>query len=234
MEENISEAGKRILYSQMKDLINQNVTVFPLPTKKGKWSDKGEPGNSNFILDDNIQVKWRKNGKAFSCSGAELKQWMKAKYGINTVVYSHNEPDFFPFADKEIGIVKLKNMPINRGESFALANAYVAKILSQKYEKRVTVKEIRQIMRERELTWHECADRKTMIAIPTRINAVFTHMGGIGVEKGWRAIKAVWKKYPSNFVLQRENKGRFISSKQLQKVIANRKMQYKRALRRIK
>lgn len=218
----------------MKDFINQNVVAFPLPTKKGKWSDEARVGNSAFILDDNIQVKWRKNGKGFSCSGAELKQWMDTNYEVNTVMYSHNEPDFYPFADKEIGVIRLENMPISRGKSYALASSQAAKNLSRKCGRKVTVNEIQKRMREGELTWHECGDRKTMIAIPTRINAVFTHMGGIGVERSYRAVHAVWKQYPSTLKLQKIGGKRFVGSKQqLHRVIGNRRIQYRRMLRKI-
>ena len=49
--------------------------------------------------------------------------------------------------------------------------------------------EINEYMKANKLTWHECADGKTVQAIPTELNAAYSHTGGISVNSGWKAMK---------------------------------------------
>lgn len=41
-------------------------------------------------------------------------------------------------------------------------------------------KEITQWREENKLTWHECNDTRTMQVIPSKINSIFGHFGGVG------------------------------------------------------
>lgn len=58
--------------------------------------------------------------------------------------------------------------------TFALADETLAK------QKGVSVQDIVAWRKENNLTWHECNDTKTMQAIPSKINSVFGHLGGVG------------------------------------------------------
>ena len=62
-------------------------------------------------------------------------------------------------------------------------------------------------MSDNELTWHECADRHTIRAIPTRINSAYKHSGGISMEKSVESMRATFKDQfgTTNFSLQRES-----------------------------
>ncbi len=163
----------------MKDFVDQNVTKLHHP-KKGEWT--AYEGNSSFILADDIEIKWGKD-KHDHCTGSELKQWMLEKYGTDVVSYNHKEPDFSKFMDKSIGSICLDKMPTNRKKSYSLAEQAAMTKLGLKSKKAV-----KEYMKREGLTWHECADRHTVIAIPTRINAGFKHTGGISMERSVQSV----------------------------------------------
>ena len=225
----------------MKQVAFQNVTKANLP-HNGQWIDGATPGNGKFEIDDDFEVKWQKNGK-HSCTGKELKKWMKENYGVGTVTYNNNEPDFMPFADKKIGAIYVDSLGADRGSgSYAQAYAAVAKAWGLDITKGKS--EIEKYMKEHELTWHECADTHTIIAVPTRINSAFGHTGGIGVVKSIRAIAAtIYEKFPNNpdgspkrLVLSSSglhDRTIKVDGKQLKKCISNIKKQFKITKRRL-
>ena len=61
-----------------------------------------------------------------------------------------------------------------RISNFAQAYSQLSK------ETGMSVKELKSISKDFNLTWHECNDMKTMQLIPTIINAKFGHLGGVG------------------------------------------------------
>lgn len=189
----------------IKDFVGQNVSKPLLPTN-GEWSDPSAVGNSDFIISDDAQVSWQKNGK-HSCTGAELKQWMSDNYGTNVVHYDHNEPVFIPFIDKEIGFVYLDAMSTDRsgGEgTFAKANQEALNRLGFD-----ALSDVKEYMNKNELTWHECADGHTVIAIPTRINASFKHSGGISLERSLESVRETISEQTggAHLKLQKESRG---------------------------
>ena len=182
----LSETEKTVA-NTMKDFVDQNVTQARLP-KNGMWSEPSEIGNSAFIISDDATIVWQKKGK-HSCTGAELKRWMDENYGTHSVYYDHKEPDFFPFIDKRIGLIHLEKMSTDRsGETGSFSQAENEAIIRLGLKSR---SEIKRYMESNELTWHECADGHTVIAIPTRINSAFKHSGGISLERSTESVREV-------------------------------------------
>lgn len=187
----------------------------------GKWSDSEAIGNSDFTIADDVNITWIKNGK-HSCSGAELKQWMNDNYGVSRVKYDHNEPDFYIFADKKIGSVYVENMSTERsgGEgTFAFAEQKAAKHMN------ISVNEVKKYMQENELTWHECADGHTILAVPTRINAAFKHSGGISIERSLESVAETVKQEYGNITLSKESASGMVLG--LEKAVNNQRKSYK-------
>lgn len=186
----------------IRDIVDQNVSKSILPTN-GEWADETEVGNSDFLISDDAEIKWNKNG-SHSCTGKELKEWMEENYGVSSVSYSHKEPDFSPFEDKEIGEIVVDKMSTERtGESgtFKQAEDIAAERMN------ISVPELREYMSKNELTWHECGDRRTIRAVPTRINSAYKHSGGISIEKSVEAMRDTLKEQHGDvkFDFQRES-----------------------------
>ena len=184
----------------IKDLADQNVTKSVLP-KQGSWSDETKAGNCEFILSDDAKVTWNKNGH-HECTGKELKEWMKSNYETDTVTYDHKEPDFKPFADPMIGEITVDKMSTERGGGEGTFD-YAIRVTAEKNN--MTKEEVKKYMSEHELTWHECADRHTILAVPTRINSTFKHSGGISVQKSIEAMVAtIAAKHGKKWVLNKD------------------------------
>lgn len=170
------------------------------------------PGNSAFELDDDAVITYRNKSEQqyASISGAELKEWMKEKYGRTSVNYEGNEPDFAPFEDQILGHAELENFSIHREQkegTFSQAKEAVSRRTG------MSTAEIDQYMRENNLTWHECGDCKTVRAVPTVINTAFKHTGGISIEKSKVAIAEEIHSDYGQVKLQRDSlEGRFAMS----------------------
>ena len=159
---------------EIKSVIDQNVQPLALPRSNGEWL--GEAGNSEFVLDSD----YIPSGRGVNSEGLTISEILK-DYDVDGVTYQNKEPDFSPFIDSEIGAATLDSFSESRtgkDGTYSLASSKAAENLG------VTSKEIDSMMEDRNLTWHECSDRKTVIPIPTDINAAFKHSGGISIEKG--------------------------------------------------
>ena len=178
-ESNFIEFDERMDLSQeILSVVDQNVQPLILPKANGEWS--GEPGNSEFVMDDDYVP----SGRGVNLEKLTMAE-IKEKYGFDGVNYENKEPDFSPFVDLDIGTISLEEFSEERtgkGGTYNLANEKAVEELG------VSKKEIRKMIKERGLTWHECDDRKTVMPIPTEINAAFKHSGGISVEKGVNAL----------------------------------------------
>lgn len=196
----------------IRDLLDQNVSEQRLLSdRKAEWSDSDNKGNSDCIIKDDAEfnVKYKSLQDQITYTGAEFKEHMKEKYGIDYVSYSHKEPDFAPFEqtfDKEKleeflsakygeavtldnipeGHLTLECMGTDRADTYGKAYDYCIDVLGGK----VTKKDLQEFMSENDLTWHECGDRKTIRLVPSEINQVFTHTGGIGIEKDFESLQA--------------------------------------------
>ena len=196
----------------IRDVLDQNVTAQKLPSKKRfTWDDDARPGNSACSIRDDAKVVLhnKSTGKNAVFTGAEFKTHMRDVYGKDSVDYHHREPDFTPFEQSfrkedieqfikekysdrsgisvlsdHPGHVDIDKMGINRNDTYGQATAMVADRLG------IDKKIVADYMSEKNLTWHECGDRKTIRAIPTEINSVFGHTGGIGIEQDFEALQA--------------------------------------------
>ena len=160
-----------------RSLVRNSIQREHLPSKKGKWT--GKPGDSYFVLDENETFSPARGHK--KVTGAYIKN----KYNTASVLYKNGEPDFVPFADKSIGILTCNHMPDVRtgaGGSYKLAEEIACKKMG------FTRSQLHTYMTLHQLTWHECGDRRTIIAVPTEIHGVFKHSGGISMQKGMHSL----------------------------------------------
>ncbi|WP_373212785.1 HNH endonuclease [Ruminococcus sp. 5_1_39BFAA] len=204
----------------IRDFVEQNVSPSVLPKTGGHWKDPDAVGDSQWVLHDDTEITWNKAGEKHTMTGLELKE----KYGINGVDYRGNEPNFEDFEDEWIGHVEIDDFSDRRtGENgtYDVATRTAAQTLG------CESKEIEKYMRENGLTWHECGDRRTIRAIPTEINAIFKHTGGIGIEKSVDAVgKTLYSKY-GDFNVDRDGlKGTF-SLAEMEKAVGNIRQEFK-------
>ena len=164
----------------IKDFVDQNVTPSMLPKRNGQW--EGEEGNSKWIPDEDALVTWRKGGETHT----ETYRDIMDRYGFDGIDYFNKEPNFKPYEDSFIQHVELESFSGERtgsGGTYTMAGEAAAKRLSQETGEEWTPQRVQDYMSAHGLTWHECADRKTVRAIPTEINAAFKHSGGISAER---------------------------------------------------
>ena len=198
----------------MKAVTDQNVTRAHLPKKNGYW--EGKAGNSKWVLNDNAIIKWSKNGQKHEMTGQELKE----RYKIDGVFYHGKEPNFSMLEDEKLGHVTLDSFSSDRlGSEGTYAKATEAMV--QKLGPGWTPKRVNEYMTKNGLTWHECADRRTVRAIPTEINAAFIHTGGTSVENSLQAMgDSLTERYPKKSLkLKRESLTGQTDSRELQKAI---------------
>ena len=151
----------------------------------GHWS--GEIGDSVFIVDD--KAKFNVGNEVYT--GRQIKD----TFGIEGIRYKGTEPDFSTVVDNNVGIVSLEgDIPSTRRGYEGRNGTY--DIAEQEVLKRNprfnTVGELRKYMKEHNLTWHECSDLRTIMPIPTAINTVFKHTGGISTKKDKETIKEIF------------------------------------------
>lgn len=161
------------------------------PSDKRVLWQNGQRGNGNCKIKDTALVKF--HGKSTNSdivmSGKEFNARMREKYGTDIVKYRNFEPDFKPFehtfemnGETCDGHVTIEKMSVNRGDNYKYAEETLAEQLQ------CSRQDIQEYMKKNNLTWHECADRHTIRAVPTEINSVYTHSGGVSEEKRVRAI----------------------------------------------
>ncbi|MFJ7678594.1 HNH endonuclease [Peribacillus sp. NPDC097198] len=131
--------------------------VKTTPINKGEWSN--ERAESLFISD--------KTG--------EIKKYLD-EAGVDGVDYKNGMPDFSPFSKGEI---KLENMTNDRKSNFSTADEELAKKWSTPDQK-WTAEDIADWREDNKYTWHELNDLETIQLVPSKINSVFKHLGGVG------------------------------------------------------
>lgn len=166
-----------------------------LPTSRlGKFT--GQRGNSLFIPHDE-----------------EAKKVLR-EFGLKGVEYHNNQPDFHPFtyirtpwglACTEVTIGYMgterlnKNVYTSTGAvaytelgNFAQADIALCLSLNRQFPSaNITIADVRKFRKENRLTWHECADLKTMQLIPTAIHDSCKHIGAIGILKYGQRLSMV-------------------------------------------
>lgn len=169
-----------------------------LPTEKtGRFL--GEKGNSEFMPNSKTALE------------------KMIEYGKNTVEYKDGYPDFSPFTEHNTEFGKLKceveiphmtdqrenpsweygrrprgtaHNPNNDLGNFAQAdNALLLKM--QELNPNATVNDVVQFRKDNQLTWHECADGKTMQLVPQAIHDACRHSGGVSEMK----YRMAWGSY---------------------------------------
>lgn len=192
-------------------LLEQNVSTQILPSdSRVIWEDSNDKGNCACELKDDIEVKvkYKSNGETVAYTGEEFKERMKEKYGLDFVEYKSKEPDFSPY-EKLISKQEMEEFLYDKyGESREVisdveGHVYVDKMSTERNgsqgtysyaEKEIADRlgvdtgDIRDFMKENDLTWHECGDRYTIRMVPVEINQVFGHTGGIGIQKDAEAL----------------------------------------------
>ena len=131
------------------------------------------------------------------------------EFGKETVEYKDGYPDFSPFTTHDSewgkinGQVEIGHMTDQRNNStwefgrrpngtshdpnydianFAQADNAVAEQLRKDYPD-IKGEDIEKFRKEKKLTWHECADGKTMQLVPEAIHAACRHSGGVSEMK---------------------------------------------------
>ena len=134
--------------------------------ERGYW--QGERGESEFIPDD------------------DDVNTILEQYGIEGIKYRNGIPDFSPCSE---ATVEIDNMTDNRsgppveGSNFQQCDQKCAeKWNEQSYDGRCdwTARDVANWRRENYCSWHERNDLHTCDLIPTKINAYFGHLGGVG------------------------------------------------------
>ena len=180
-------------YEQDEEWMDPEHSLIHLPSNQtGQFT--GEIGNSEFI----------------PAKESALKKM--ADYGRASVEYKDNYPDFTPFSTHDTPWGKLdtkveighmtdqrSNPALENGErrprgrkhdpefelgNFAQAdNELCKRVRAMEGGESVSPKEIENYREENGLTWHECADGKTMQLIPRDIHSACPHSGGVSEMK---------------------------------------------------
>jgi len=185
-----------------------------LPSDKDfEWSDREKPGNSSCRLKDDASITlYSKSEQQYKeISGKEFNEHMKKTYGRDSVDYSGKEPDFSPFEqsfssekmnsylkekygndDHKIaadhpGHVEVSKITDDRRLTQSEASSIIADNLG------ISKSDLSDYMKANDLTWHECGDGKTVRSVPTEINSVYGHTGGIGIAKDSKAVGKVFR-----------------------------------------
>lgn len=139
-----------------------------LPRNGGEWL--GEPGNSEWNPDSKL-IPGDRNG-----TNSDGKSWkeIKEEYKFETINFENNKPNFSDIAK---GKVEIEDFSDNRRKNFVQADEKLAE------QKGCSPNEVKQWRIDNKYTWHEEADCKTMIKVPSEIHGNIPHDGGISEIK---------------------------------------------------
>ena len=195
----------------IRDVLDQNVTTQrKLSDSRAMWNVERDVEKENCILKDDAEfkVRYKSSDENIIYSGKEFKEYMNKKYGQDYVTYSHREPDFEPFEqvidkadfeeflfdkygehisvqDVPDGHFNIEHMESDRKNTYNVANGHCIDVMGVD----ISQKDIEEYMKQKDLTWHECGNRQTIRMVPTEINQVFAHTGGIGIEKDFETLQ---------------------------------------------
>lgn len=134
--------------------------------ERGEW--QGERGESMFIPNDN-----------------EVQEVLE-KDGVEGIVYKNAIPDFFPCSKSTVEIDYMsdnRNGPPVEGSNFQQCDQKCATQWNEQCrggKNDWTARDVANWRRENGYSWHERNDMKTCDLIPTKVNAYFGHLGGVG------------------------------------------------------
>ena len=173
-EENKAETSETQGENNTETSDEKNDGFHFIPREDGHW--EGEPGNSKWIPDsEHISSKYNPNGNTWG----EILD----KYGIDGIEFRDGEPDFSPVAEET---VEIDDYSTDRDENYDSADQALAdKWNAEKMDGRSdwTKEDIKQYRKDHELSWHECADMKTMQLVPREVHLNIPHSGGIHMAK---------------------------------------------------
>ena len=151
-----------------KEINSEKNKGFPIEGNNGKWS--GEPGNSDWIPDDNyVPIGQHTN--------PEGKTWgeLKKEYGFEKIPFKDGEPDFSEVSKATVEIDNFTDKRTGKGGNFDQADQ---KLMEQTG---VTKEELADF--KKGYTWHEKNDCKTLELVPTAIHGNISHSGGVSEYK---------------------------------------------------
>lgn len=145
------------------------------PIENGYY--EGERGESKFVPSDTTE------------RGRAAIEKLSEK-GLDGIEYKNAEPDFSKCAEVT---VQIENMTENRLDyidsdkkyqkgNFSQANIKCAEqwnIMTKDGKSDWNEQSVEQYRKNNNLSWHECADTKTMHLIPSEIHTFFSHTGGV-------------------------------------------------------
>lgn len=148
------------------------------PAENGEWT--GERGESIFISDSEEVAEYTKEA------------------GVDGVVYKDGCPDFTPFSK---GDVEIPDMSANRHTSMGKPGNFeqADTALAQQRGNGCTARDVANWRKANGYTWHELNDMKTCQKVPTSINKVYRHLGGVSECKHREdMMNEIIGKYASN------------------------------------
>lgn len=134
--------------------------------ERGEW--QGERGESVFIPND-----------------SEIKEILE-EYEIEGIAYEDAIPDFSPCSESTVVIDNMtdnRNGPPVEGSNFQQCDQKCAEQWNEQCREGKSdwsARDVANWRREHGYSWHERNDMKTCDLIPTKINAYFGHLGGVG------------------------------------------------------
>jgi len=142
----------RGFYSTYEERINRT------PVENGEWT--GERGESTFISNSDEVTEYTKSA------------------GVDGVNYKDGCPDFSPFSK---GDVEIPDMSTNRYTSMGKPGNFeqADAALAQQRGNGCTPRDVANWRKENGYTWHELNDMKTCQKVPTSVNKVYRHLGGV-------------------------------------------------------
>ena len=132
----------------------------PKDNERGHW--KGERGESEYVLNEPIRVK--RGDKVIT---------------IKEVKYENGIPDFSPYAEAEVNIADMTQY--RRTKNYRQADTKLANYWNKiRYQKRKwTTDAVTKYRLDNKLTWHEMNNMRSMQLVPTEVNTIFRHSGGV-------------------------------------------------------
>ena len=145
---------------------------YRLPRSGGEWS--GKPGNSNWKPDEET-IPGDRNG-----TNPDDKSWKEImdQYDFDTISFEDGRPDF---SEVSKGEVEIDDFSDNRRKNFVQADEKLAE------QKGCQASEVRQWRTDNKYTWHEEADCKTMLKVPSEVHGNIPHDGGISEMKNQKS-----------------------------------------------
>ena len=154
-------------YSTPYSDYNARLVQTPKDDEYGHWS--GDRGESDYIYDKSKTIKISED------------KYVTVEAGTK-VTYHNAVPDFSKY---QVAQVKIPNMTKIRTSNFSKADNALAKYWTKiKHEGHTWSKQ--QVVEYRNnngLTWHEMNNMEYMQLVPTKVNAGFGHLGGVGEYK---------------------------------------------------